>query len=160
MLSREALDPQLPHLSSQVGNRGTVNCCNCARAEYCVHHVNTTLYGCRLKAASLAKIENTIQKKKKKIQIYSKVIAHFDSCCGCPLQKGLVMSRCFDKTTLTSNYLLFLSPSPALQTTPTPTTPCPSTAVASLSSTGPTSLLRGLSSSCGNWSRYWGNGNT
>lgn len=55
--------------------------------------------------------------------------------------------------------LVFLTLCPAAsppQMTPSPTTRCPSTAAASPSSTGPTSQRRGLSSSCGNWSRYGG----
>lgn len=52
--------------------------------------------------------------------------------------------------------ILCCSAPPRVQMTPSPTTPSPSTAAASPSSTGPTSRPHGPSSSCGNWSRYWG----
>lgn len=84
----------------------------------------------------------------------------FISYCGCCLKKCLVTLRQFDKTTLTNQLFSvpLLSCSVfALQMIPTPTIPSPSTAAASLSSTGPTSQPHGPSSSCGNWSRYWGN---
>lgn len=46
----------------------------------------------------------------------------------------------------------------ALQMTPSPTTLSPSMAAVFLSFTGPMSQQHGPSSSCGNWSRYWGSG--